>query len=218
MGEIQEVVFDLDGVMVDTESASRQAWDIVLRDFDTSLDEETCLRILGRRSDESAEIIKETLSLSIDASVLLKLKTKTLNTILAQGVLVMPGLMALVEKLSHCEVAWAVATASPRKHAESILLQIGLLEDCSALVGGDEVLKSKPDPDIYLLAAERVGAAPQKCLAIEDSVPGCRAAVDAGMVTVAVPNAQIERSDFHFADYICSSLYGVADQLDKLIR
>ena len=106
MGEIQAIVFDLDGVMVDTESASRQAWDIVLRDFNSSLDEETCLRILGRRSDESAEIIKETLSLPIDASVLLTLKTKTLNTILAQGIQVMPGLMALVEKLSHSGLAW----------------------------------------------------------------------------------------------------------------
>ena len=82
LARIGAFVFDLDGVMVDTEPISRRAWHIVLKDFDLDLDEETYHGIIGRRSDESAQIIKSSLGLSLDASELVRRKKKVFNRLL----------------------------------------------------------------------------------------------------------------------------------------
>lgn len=162
MAGIGAFIFDLDGVMVDTEPISRRAWHIVLNNFDLDLDEETYRAIIGRGSDESAQMIKLSLGLSVDASELLRRKKKVFNRLLSHDIPVMPGLERPVEKLSLAGMAWAVATSSPRRYARDILTRIGLLEKCDVLAGGDEVLRGKPEPDIYLLAAKRLGVLPQK--------------------------------------------------------
>ncbi|MBA7684851.1 Phosphorylated carbohydrates phosphatase [subsurface metagenome] len=218
MAGIGAFIFDLDGVMVDTEPISHQAWHIILKDFDLDLDEETYHGIIGRRSDESAQIIKSSLGLSLDASELVRRKKKALKRLLSRDIAVMPGLGKLVERLSDAGIAWAVATSSPRRYARDILTRIGLLEKCAVLAGGDEVLRGKPEPDIYLLAAERLGVLPQGCLALEDSLPGCQAAIAAGMVTLAVTNGQTKRSEFGFVDHVYTTLSEVADNLESLIR
>lgn len=218
MAGIGAFIFDLDGVMVDTEPISHQAWHIILKDFDLDLDEETYRAIIGRRSDESAQMIKLSLGLSVDASELLRRKRKVFNRLLSHDIPVMPGLERLVEKLSLAGIACAVATSSPRHYAREILARIGLLQECSALACGDEVFRSKPEPDIYLLTAERLGLPPQKCLALEDSIPGCQAAMTAGMVTLAVPNRLYKRKEFGFVDYVFTTLSEVADNLESLIR
>lgn len=217
MNKIAAVVFDLDGLMVDTERTSRQAWEIVLKDFGRTLNEETYRRVIGRRSDESAIILNESLNLQTDAQQLLGRKKKIFDTlIVSQGVPVMPGLTELVKALSDRKIPWAVATSSPRSYAENILLQIGLLKKCRALAAGDEVSRGKPDPAIYLLAAGRLNVQPQKCMALEDSLPGCRAAEAAGMMTVAVPNCYINNDELTFVNYIFNSLKDVADNLERL--
>lgn len=217
MNKIAAVIFDLDGLMVDTERTSRQAWEIVLKDFGRTLNEGTYRRIIGRRSDESATILKESLNLQTDAQQLLDLKKKLFDTLVAShGVPVMPGLMELVKALSDRKIPWGVATSSPRAYAENILLQIGLLKKCAALATGDEVSRGKPDPAIYLLAAGRLNVQPQECMALEDSLPGCRAAEAAGMMTVAVPNSYINKDALTFVDYTFDSLKDVADNLDRL--
>ena len=85
------------------------------------------------------------------------------------------------------------------------------------MAAGDEVPRGKPDPAIYLLAARRLNVQPNKCLALEDSLPGCRAAEAAGMMTVAVPNSYIDKDELVFVDFIFDSLQDVADNLDHLI-
>ena len=218
MAGIGAFIFDLDGVMVDTEPISRRAWHIILKDFDLDLDEETYRSIIGRGSDESAQMIKLSLGLSVDASELVRRKKKALNRLLSRDIPIMPGLGMLVERLSDAGIAWAVATSSPRRYAQDILTRIGLLQECSVLAGGDEVLRGKPEPDIYLLAAERLGVLPQGCLALEDSLPGCQAAIAAGMVTLVVTNGLTNRNEFGFVDYVYTTLSEVADNLDSLIR
>ena len=218
MNKIAAVIFDLDGLMVDTELTSRHAWEIVLKDFGRTLDEKTYSPIIGRRSDESAKILNDSLGLQTDAQQLLRRKKKRFDSLIAtNGVPVMPGLMALEKALSDRKIPWAVATSSPKNYAENMLLQIGLSTKCAAMAAGDEVPRGKPDPAIYLLAARRLNVQPNKCLALEDSLPGCRAAEAAGMMTVAVPNSYIDKDELVFVDFIFDSLQDVADNLDHLI-
>jgi HAD superfamily hydrolase (TIGR01509 family) len=218
MAPIDALIFDLDGVMVDTEPISQAAWNTVLKPFDVALSEEICGRIIGHRSDQCACIIKTALHLSIDPGDLLRRKKEAFNRLLAHDIPVMPGLRRMVDKLSDHRIAWAVATSSPSAYARKILRRIGLWEQCSAMATGDEVCRSKPAPDVYLLAAQRLGASPGRCLALEDSLPECQAAVAAGMVTVAVSNHLTKRESLDFVKQTYSSLIEAADRLDHLIH
>jgi beta-phosphoglucomutase-like phosphatase (HAD superfamily) len=125
--------------------------------------------------------------------------------------------MPLQAEIARRQIPWAVATSSPRHHAEIILTQLALADSCRAIAGGDEVRQGKPAPDIYLLAAERLGIAPAHCLALEDSLPGSQAAVAAGMVTVAVPGGDRAAAEFAHADFIFPSLHQVLAHLDELM-
>lgn len=203
--------------MVDTEPLSRQAWDQVLRVYGQELDDEVYGRMIGLRADESCHLVLSAFSLPLTVEELLARKAEAFATVRADGVPVMPGLFALLAAIEQRGLPWAVATSTFRRQAEVILAQIGLSGAYQALAGGDEVARGKPAPDLYLLAAERLGVAPTHCLALEDSMPGCRSAVAAGMTVVAVPNGDTQAADFSLAHYRFSSLHDVARHLDVLI-
>lgn len=203
--------------MVNTEPLARQAWDQVLGRYGQRLDDATYARMVGRRTAESAQLVVEAFDLPLTAAELEAEKTRIWETIWRQGVPAMPGLEQLHQVLERTGIPWAVATSSPRIYAKHILQYLGMDAGCRALAAGDEVVHGKPAPDIYLLAAERLGIAADKCLALEDSVPGGRAAQAAGMTLVAVPAFPATAADFPFAEYIFPSLVQVAGNLDRLL-
>jgi HAD superfamily hydrolase (TIGR01509 family) len=208
------IIFDMDGLMVDTEPLSRRAWAQVITPFGAVLSDEVYGRMIGRRTMEAGQILLEAADVPLSAEELVGRKTAVFDQILAQGVPIMPGLMKLHDEIARRGLPWAVATSSPRHHARLILTQLGLLDRCGAIAGGDEVADGKPAPDIYLLAAERLGIAPQQCLALEDSAPGCQSAAAAGMTVVAVPNGAV---DFPCANHIFPTLVEVAQSFDVLL-
>ena len=211
------IIFDMDGLMVDTEPLAREAWATVVRQHGQTLTDEVYRQMIGRRTAESAELLLAHYDLPYTAVELAAHKTELFAIRRAQGVPLMPGLMELQTAVARQGIPWAVATSSPRSHAEAILTQLGLMADCGAVAAGDEVAHSKPAPEIYLLAAQRLGVNPAHCLALEDSEPGCRAAVAAGMKTVAVPNRDTEGADFGFVYAVYGSLVEVARDLTKLL-
>lgn len=211
------VVFDMDGLMVDSEPLSRQAWQEVLAQHGQVLDAALYARMIGHRTDESARMVLASVDLPLTPAQLVAQKNARLADIRGAGVPPMPGLFTLVEALARRGVPWGVATSSPRAHAGAILAQLGLAAACRAVAAGDEVPLGKPAPDIYLLAAARLGVPAATCLALEDSAPGCRAAQAAGMRVVAVPNGQTHAADFGFVPDVMASLAEVAARLDELL-
>lgn len=211
------IVFDMDGLMVDSEPLSRQAWDEYLRPYNQFITDDLQSRIIGLRGDLSSALIREELGLPKSAEEILEERRLIYQQLRAQGVPVMPGLMELHAIIAARQIPWAVATSSPRDHAEEILAQLGLADAVGAIAAGNEVQHGKPAPDIYLLAAQRLGVPPQKCLALEDSGPGSRAAVAAGMLTVAIPNGETNSADFSHAHYVYTSLFDVIENLDRLL-
>lgn len=203
--------------MVNTEPLSRQAWDQVLAPYGQRLDDATYGHMVGLRTAESAQLVTEAYDLPLTAADLVAEKMRIWATIWQQGVPAMPGLQLLHQALARRDVPWAVATSSPRLYAEQILQHLGVDTSCRAVAAGDEVPHGKPAPDIYLLAAERLGVAPPRCLALEDSIPGGKAAQAAGMKLVAVPGFPATAADFSFSDYVFPSLIEVAGNLDRLL-
>jgi HAD superfamily hydrolase (TIGR01509 family) len=180
------VLFDMDGLMVDTEPLARLAWERVIAPHGAVVNDVLYNRMLGRRTVESAQLVLDELRLPVPLDELVARKTAEYLLTLENGVPVMPGLWGLLDRVEALGLPWAVATSTPRAVAEIVLGKLNLTGRYRALACGDEVTHGKPAPDIFLLAAERLGVSPAACLALEDSAAGCIAAAAAGMRVVVV--------------------------------
>jgi HAD superfamily hydrolase (TIGR01509 family) len=218
MSGIRAVIFDLDGLMIDTEPLARRAWDRVLIDHGLRLEDAVFARMIGLRLQESSAVIKKAYGIETPAAELAEMERQYMFQIMKQGIPIMPGLDRLLSELDQHRIPWAVATSSDRSYAEETLSQLNLLDRCLALAAGDEVEEGKPKPDVYLLAAQRLGVNPARCMALEDSAPGVSAAAAAGMRTLAVPNGDTSLMDFQPAHGVYGSLEEVALDLDQLLR
>lgn len=215
MNQLQAIVFDMDGLMVDSEPLSQQAWDDYLRPYGHQLTEEIVSRIIGLRADVSTPTIKALFNLPESVPTIIAKRAAIYSQIRANGVPPMPGLHELHAAIARRQIPWAVATSSPRSHALEILHQLSLHDRCHAIAAGDEVSHGKPHPEIYQLAAARLGIAPEHCLALEDSGPGSLAAARAGMTVIAIPNAQTKTADFSHIHHRYGSLHEVLANLDS---
>lgn len=218
LNALTAIVFDMDGLMVDSEPVSRQAWDEFLRPFGGQITDALQAQIIGLRADMSTPIVRDTFNIPLPVAEIMRQRRQIYSRIRASGVPVMPGLMALQAEIARCGIPWAVASSSGRAHVHEILAQLGLQERVAATACGDEVAHGKPAPDIYLLAARRLGVPPAQCLALEDSGPGSRAAAAAGMRVVAIPNRETAGADFSQATAVYASLFDVLHNLDDLMR
>ena len=218
MRRIQALIFDLDGLMIDTEPLARKAWDRVVEDHGKRLDDQTFNSMIGLRLEESSLVVREKLGLGTEPGELARMEQEYMSQIMAEGVPVMEGLGRRLRTISQRKLPWAGATSSRHTYAAQALKQHKLFERCGAIAGGDEVERGKPAPDVYLLAAERLGVDPEYCLALEDSVPGVLSARAAGMIPLAVPNGHTSQMDFKEAAYVYSSLVEVAADLETLLE
>lgn len=214
---IKAIIFDVDGLMVDSEPISHAAWNEFLRPFGHQLTPEFIEKMVGLRGDVSSQMVQSFFNLPLTAPEIQQQKRKIAVRLYAQGVPIMPGLYELIADLERRQLPWGVGTSSPRQHAVNILEQLGLTEVCRAIAAGDEVAHGKPHPDIYQLAAKRMQVPPEACLAFEDSEPGSRAAVAAGLRVVVVPNADTAGSNFSHATAVCPSLNDVRKNLTQFL-
>jgi HAD superfamily hydrolase (TIGR01509 family) len=214
---IEAIIFDLDGLMIDSEPLAQRAWDRVLQDHGKRLNSDTYASMIGLRLEESSVVVRDVYSLDTSPSELADREQVYMSEIMDQGIPTMPGLRRLAAALERRIIPWAVATSSRHAYANQVLRQLDLREMCKAIAAGDEVERGKPAPDVYLLAADRLEVDPASCLALEDSVPGIRSCAAAGMVTVAVPNSETSRMDFQEADFVYDSLVEVTADLDQLL-
>ena len=217
MPRISTLIFDMDGLLVDSEPLARRSWQQVIQRYGLALDDETYGSMIGLRLEESSRLLQSRLNIPADPADLALQKETILAQIGTEGIPAMPGLERLMDELQRREIPWAVATSNRRAFALQVLEQLKLLPVCQSLTTGEEVQHGKPAPDIYLLAAQRQAVAPQQCLALEDSVPGALAAKAAGMVTLAVPGPHEKAEAFDFADFVFTSLDDVAQELDMLL-
>ncbi len=185
---VSAVIFDMDGLMFDTERLARDAWRRAMTEHGYTLDDDVYLGAVGRTVEGACGVFVDALGPGLPIADIEAAKARYLREMLEPGPPLKHGLLAFLDGLEALGLPRAVASATVRGEVERRLARVGLLRRFGAVVGGDEVARGKPAPDLFLLAAERLGASPAGCVVFEDSEAGVKAAVAAGMAVVVVPD------------------------------
>jgi HAD superfamily hydrolase (TIGR01509 family) len=183
------VVFDMDGLMLDTEPLAARAWTDAANACGVAFDTDVALRLVGRTFVDCRAVILEHHGESYPVDVLMAQWGFAYDAIVErEGLRLKPGLLELLDWLEAQTIPKAVATSTRHARARSKLEQTALLPRFSALVGGDEVAQGKPAPDIFIAATARLRCSPADALVLEDSEAGLLAAARAGIPAIAVPD------------------------------
>ena len=185
---VTAVVFDMDGLMFDTERLARDAWRRAMAERGYELSDEVYLPAIGRTVDGACRHFAQALGPDLPIAEIEAAKAAYLLELLEPAPPMKPGLSALLDGLDELRLPTAVASSTARAEVERRLDSVGLLGRFAATAGGDEVARGKPAPELFLLACDRLGMQPSGCVVLEDSEAGVRAAAAAGMVPVIVPD------------------------------
>lgn len=205
---ITHVIFDLDGLLLDTETLNVKVNQTIVQRYGKTFDLSVKAKIAGRSTLDSAQILVEMLQLPLTAEAYVKERQALIYDLYPQAK-PLQGALRLTHHLHRHQIPQGVASSSTRHHFNlktTAHRQWFSLFDCIVL-GDDPALKrSKPAPDIFWLAAERLGASPEHCLVFEDAVAGMEAAIAAGMSVVVVPAPDLDPQLYREAHQILPSL------------
>jgi beta-phosphoglucomutase len=203
---IKAVLFDLDGVLVDSEPISREASDKILSDAGIVQTPEERTRVYGRRTIDNYRDAIEARGLDLDPAELVRRKNALFRKLIKGRLRPLPGVVDLLSELNEKGVKTAVVSSSPLERVNASLHEVGLKTEFDAVLSGDCCVKGKPDPDPFLTAAERLGVEPGECVVLEDAEAGILAAKAAGMRVVAVKSPNTHGQDLSKADVIVDSV------------
>ena len=212
------VIFDMDGLLLDTEPLAARAWSEAAAALGVGFDAALAHAMIGRSFADCAAMVRARYGATYPVDALLDRWHATFDAIVArEGVAVKPGAIELIDWLERNAIASAVATSTRRERACTKLGDARLLARFRDVVGGDEVTNGKPAPDIYVEAARRLGVRADACIALEDSVPGVRAALAARMTAIMVPDLHHPPRDLLALDLlVLPSLHVVLEHMTTL--
>ncbi len=202
----QAVVFDLDGLMFNTEELYQDVGSEMLRRRGKTFDADLLDAMMGRPANAALQLMIDYHQLACTVAELVVETDEIFATLLDDRLEQMPGLSSLLEALERAEIPKAIATSSGPTFVRRVLDFFDLAPRFEFVLTCDDIRDGKPHPEIYLLAAQRLACPPSRMLVLEDSQNGCRAAVAAGAIVVAVPGGHSRRHDFSGSALVADSL------------
>lgn len=205
--DLRAVVFDLDGLMFNTEDLYQEVGTEILKRRGFDFSHELKSAMMGRPGPVAYQIMIEWHQLTDDTPETLAAEADTIfPAILDEKLAPMPGLLELLDRLEAAGLPKAIATSSGLAFVQRVLAPLELAPRFEFILTRENVTEGKPHPEIYLLAAQKLGFSPEQVLVLEDSHNGCLAAHAAGTFLAAVPGVHSRGHDFSMAGLCLESL------------
>ena len=212
---IKAVIFDLDGLLIDSEIISYKIYKEILHQFgyDFSI-EEYAQNFSGKTEVNNVKNLIYKYSLSWTVEIGLENVLKIESKFLSQGVALKPGVQELLSYLKNKCFKIAIASSSTKDRALTILRQHNIIEYFNEFVFGYEVEKGKPAPDIFLKACDKLSVNPEECLVLEDSETGIQAAYSANIPVICIPDMKVPSQ--HYLDMTKTVLHSLEEVIHYL--
>jgi len=207
------VIFDMDGVLIDSYHAHMQAWMNLGRKVGRPITEAEFIPTFGRRNAEIFQALWDGVVAEGDIDSLANWKEEEYRRIIAADFPQMPGAGELIDALKAAGFALAVGSSGPPGNVRVALDGLGRAPLFDALVDGTQVSRGKPEPDVFLLAAKKLAIEPRACAVVEDSLAGLEAAARAGMTPIALTGTFERANLVGHADIVVESLTELTPQV-----
>lgn len=217
LDSIKAIIFDMDGLMIDSERLYFDVERALARNYGKEVSDETLMKMMGRSPLEAMSIYAMDLGFDISSEELLRLRNDMFVDRLRNEVSAMKGLYEMLNRFEG-KLKMAIATGSPEEFLRIVIDKLKIEKYFDVLQPSDEIKEGKPNPEIYLKAAEKLKVLPSECIVLEDSCNGALAGKRAGCYTIAVPSEYTCKQDFSFVDYIARDLYDAAEHIDFLMN
>ncbi|WP_110520332.1 HAD family hydrolase [Herpetosiphon llansteffanensis] len=196
MNQFKAILFDCDGVLVDSEPVSMRALDVFLARYGKACAPDWGHRMVGRRAYDNAQMMVDSFDLPLSVEQTIAEHRQLIFELVEREAEAMPYADQLIRWLNQQHIPIAVATSSPRPYLTMVLQKFGWNDCFGATVTGEEVANGKPAPDIFLRAAELLGVTAQASLVLEDAPHGVQAGLAAEATVYAVPNSVTKYLEF----------------------
>lgn len=196
-------IFDMDGTLLDTERLYKESWTYLAKQYGQIHNQEFPLAVCGSSGEEMLSIIRKYYP-NVDAVQFREDCYTRVAQIVEKNVPVKKGAKEILTFLKEKGIRLAVASSSRHKQIEKNLDKAGLLPWFDVLIGGDEVVNGKPNPDIFQTAAKQIGCTPEECYVFEDGMNGIRAGAAAGCSTMMIVDLTLPNKE---AEEICTGIY-----------
>ncbi|MGQ9471883.1 MAG: HAD family hydrolase [Candidatus Aminicenantales bacterium] len=213
---MKAIIFDMDGLMVDTERLYFAAEKELAHIFGREVEESTLFRMMGRKPLESMMIFSQELKLDVDPEYLLARRNEIMRQKLRHDLKPMPGLYTIIN-LFFRRLKLAIATGAQQEFLDLVVSNLGLASKFAVLQASDEIKKGKPAPEIYLLTAAKLGLLPEECIVLEDSANGVLAGHRAGCYVIAIPSVYCQEQDFSPANVVLPDLFAATAYIENLL-
>ncbi|MDD8025759.1 MAG: HAD family phosphatase [Acidobacteriota bacterium] len=211
------LVFDMDGLMIDSERLYVAAEREIAASFGRTVSDETLGKMMGRKPVESLEIYVREAGLPISAEEAFEIRSGIMRRKLGEDLRPMPGLDRILARFRG-RLKLAVATGAQAEFLRIAISGLRLEGAFDVLQDSDGIATGKPDPDIFLAACRRLELPPASCVVLEDSQNGVAAGRRAGCYVIAVPNEYTRSHDFSPADFVAAGLDGASEHIESLLE
>ncbi|MGI9553740.1 MAG: HAD family hydrolase [Thermodesulfobacteriota bacterium] len=203
------IIFDMDGVIIDSEPLWEKSEKILLNSFGLSYNPVYRDKILGLNQNDSANLLRDTFNLDKTLDEIIDERLKILLRLYKDELKLINGIENLIIDSHDYKLKVGLASSSPMKIINFVLNKFGLNKYFDAVISGECTENGKPHPDIYLEASKQLEVTPSECIAVEDSINGTISAKNAGMYCIAVPDPRLNIKDYQKADLIVKSLTAI---------
>jgi HAD superfamily hydrolase (TIGR01509 family) len=208
---IKAVIFDMDGVLIDSEPLHCMADNQLLKELGADAPEKYLDRFAGWTDDAMWKAIKRDYNIAKSISGIKELQVPIkLKLLRESGYKAITGVIELLGDIKGRRIQIAIASSSPRIFIEAVVEKIEIGQYFDLILSGEEVERSKPEPDIFLKAAALLKVKPSECVVVEDSQSGTIAAKKAGMLCIGYRNANSGNQDLSVADFIVNDIRDIA--------